>query len=651
MPSSFLHTLRFQIASTLLLLLLLVAGSIVFTFRQFEQRQSDTAVLNLAGKLQDTAERLHLQGINYLENAPRDYPTYYRDVRLYYRDLMAYVTTFNEITDAFMDGSFSPELTALGRTVQPLLDDDTRGAVRQLQETWAEFSEELTDALGNNPAEPRLEYAAEHIVNSRRALKEATDAVFSEYQRLVVQRVGQITVVNRIVLFLALIITLAIIVWFYATVLRPLERAVHGFRQVSRGDFGHQVAVTGNNEIGWMTHSFNELSVRLHALFRLIDRIQSGSDLDSTLRFVWEEFGAILPIDWVGSLFLTGDKECMVLERAFADAHAEVGEHRRYSLEGTLLKEAMASGEPLHIADLEQAAAENPARRFAKLLSEKGMHSAIFLPLTDNTPVPSLLAFATRRKHAYTPEHLELLTNIGHLVAHSFGKTVKLVEQARLAAIGEFASSIAHEIRNPLATIALALDYFKRSNLPPPAQRRAELAASEVERMERLLEDILLYAKPLKLQLARVGLTEALEGFLDANRSLSEHRHQTIAFRASGKQGSAIADWDRLTQVFLNLLRNACEAAPDHSTIQWQLQSDASAGTVSVSVTNDGEPIPPDALQRLAEPFYTTKSQGTGLGLSIVKRIVDAHGGELLITSSAESGTRICVVLPSVAAS
>ncbi len=341
----------------------------------------------------------------------------------------------------------------------------------------------------------------------------------------------------------------------------------------------------------------------------------------------------------------------MVLERAFADAHAEVGEQRHYSLQGTLLGEAMASGQPLHIPDLQQTAAANPAWQFADLLAKKGMRSAIFLPLTDQSPVPSLLAFATRRDGAYTPEHLELLTNIGHLVAHSFGKTVKLVEQARLAAIGEFASGIAHEIRNPLATIALALDYFKRSDLPSPAKRRADLAAGEVERMERLLEDILLYSKPMALKLEPVDLSRAVADFLDANRAVAEARGQALVLQASEEENSAVADWDRLTQVFLNLLRNACEAAPENTAIDWHLESNADAGTVSVSVVNTGEPIPPEAVERLVEPFYTTKPQGTGLGLSIVKRIVDAHGGKFTVHSNAESGTRVSVVLPAAAPS
>jgi len=260
--------------------------------------------------------------------------------------------------------------------------------------------------------------------------------------------------------------------------------------------------------------------------------------------------------------------------------------------------------------------------------------------------VPSVLTFATRKVGAYNAEQLDLLRNIAHLVAHSFGKTLKLLEQARLAAIGEFASGIAHEIRNPLATISLALDYFKLADLPPQAKKRADLAASEAERMERLLEEILLYAKPLNLSVAPLDLNHALAELLDANRSLANARQQSFELKTADGPAKTLADWDRLTQVFLNLLRNATEAAPAHGTVRWEIQDDPLTRTVVINVHNGGDPIPPQTLSRLTEPFFTTKPQGTGLGLSIVKRIVEAHGGDLTVRSAADSGTTVTVALP-----
>jgi signal transduction histidine kinase len=103
---------------------------------------------------------------------------------------------------------------------------------------------------------------------------------------------------------------------------------------------------------------------------------------------------------------------------------------------------------------------------------------------------------------------------------------------------------------------------------------------------------------------------------------------------------------DRLIQVFLNLFRNACDAAPRGDRISCTLSRDSDAGTVIIDISNRGEPIAPDHLEKLFDPFFTTKANGTGLGLGIVKRIIEGHGGEVSISSSQNEGTRVRVVLP-----
>jgi signal transduction histidine kinase len=94
----------------------------------------------------------------------------------------------------------------------------------------------------------------------------------------------------------------------------------------------------------------------------------------------------------------------------------------------------------------------------------------------------------------------------------------------------------------------------------------------------------------------------------------------------------------------LNLAQNACEAAPEGSDIGWRLIADRRAGTLALEVSNSGPPVPEDLLDRLTEPFFTTKPAGTGLGLAIVKRLVEAHGGDLQIESAPQRGTRVRLV-------
>ncbi|MEM7650428.1 MAG: ATP-binding protein, partial [Cyanobacteria bacterium P01_A01_bin.70] len=103
-------------------------------------------------------------------------------------------------------------------------------------------------------------------------------------------------------------------------------------------------------------------------------------------------------------------------------------------------------------------------------------------------------------------------------------------------------------------------------------------------------------------------------------------------------------DRDRLKQVFINLLSNACEAAPADEVITCTLIE--SPDCVVVKVHNGGPPIPPDVLPKLTQPFFTTKSSGNGLGLAITRRIVEAHGGTLHFASAAETGTTVTVQLP-----
>jgi signal transduction histidine kinase len=221
----------------------------------------------------------------------------------------------------------------------------------------------------------------------------------------------------------------------------------------------------------------------------------------------------------------------------------------------------------------------------------------------------------------------------------------KLVEQERLAAIGEFAAMIVHEIRNPLTTIMMGLKYFKKVVLALAAQERLALALDEASRLERLLGEILQYAKPQVLQRVDLELNEFVPKLLAAIREMPEAQERQIAFVSAAPTVTISGDADKLKQVFINLLRNACEASAVGDVVTWEIDA-AAAEQVCINIHNGGEPIPADVLPRLTQPFCSTKPNGTGLGLAITKRIVQAHGGALEIRSTPEMGTIVSVKLP-----
>jgi len=219
----------------------------------------------------------------------------------------------------------------------------------------------------------------------------------------------------------------------------------------------------------------------------------------------------------------------------------------------------------------------------------------------------------------------------------------KLIEHERLAAIGEFTAMIVHEIRNPLTTVQLGLNYFTKLDLCQSAQVPLSLAMSEATRLTNLLQEILIYSKPQTLQLTKIDVTHFIEELLVSLLAMPEAQGRTIEFTSFCSGVIVKGDRNKLKQVFINIVRNACEAVSPGEVIFWQVQSDTT--TLCISVHNGGNPIPTNILPQLTQPFYSTKSEGTGLGLAIVKRIVEAHCGELIIESSA-NGTTVSVHLP-----
>jgi signal transduction histidine kinase/DNA-binding NarL/FixJ family response regulator len=219
----------------------------------------------------------------------------------------------------------------------------------------------------------------------------------------------------------------------------------------------------------------------------------------------------------------------------------------------------------------------------------------------------------------------------------------KALEQ--LAEIGELASMIVHEIRNPLTTLLLGLNAFKRLELPEQYQTYRSLALEEGERLQRLLNQILLYAKPQNLAQSEVELNRFVTQMLSTLKEMPAATGKHLRFLEAPIPIKILADPDKLKQVVINLVANAFEAVEEAEEIALSLHA-KEVHRVCLQVHNGGVPIPSDVLSKLTKPFVTTKSSGTGLGLAIVKRIVEAHDGELSIESSAAAGTTITVQLP-----
>lgn len=217
---------------------------------------------------------------------------------------------------------------------------------------------------------------------------------------------------------------------------------------------------------------------------------------------------------------------------------------------------------------------------------------------------------------------------------------------AHLTEVREQSSMIVHEIRNPLTTILLGLTSFKELELDSRFQARLDIALEEAERLQRLLNEILLFPKLQTLDRKPLELNKWSTDLLESLRSHPSVAEHVIKFIANPISVIVSADSDKLKQVFTNLIANACEATVPGETITWEITQPSKANYLTVQINNGGNSIPASILEKIMTPFFTTKPSGNGLGLAIVQRIIRAHRGEFDITSSMTSGTTVTVKLP-----
>lgn len=237
-------------------------------------------------------------------------------------------------------------------------------------------------------------------------------------------------------------------------------------------------------------------------------------------------------------------------------------------------------------------------------------------------------------------------TKIANYVKELNVVKAKLDRSNHLAKIGEFTASIIHEIRNSLTIVKMGLEYFdKVDNLPSYAKERLSLSISEEKRLERLLQEILLYSKPNNLQLSELDVNSLIEKSLTLIEQMPQAKGRIIEFKPFPQPINILGDADKLKQIFINLLRNACEAVGNGELIKWRVCY-PHQDYVRISINNGGETIPSFNLPKITQPFYSTKSDGTGLGLAIVEQIVKAHGGKLSIQSNSTTGTTVNLELP-----
>lgn len=219
----------------------------------------------------------------------------------------------------------------------------------------------------------------------------------------------------------------------------------------------------------------------------------------------------------------------------------------------------------------------------------------------------------------------------------------RTVQAEKMAVLGEFATGVAHEVRNPLATIKLTVQALEKGE---PSEQRRELLLSveeEIDRLNRVVGDLLDYGRPVAGEPQDVEIRRVFRHATVLTSGLADQRRVTVA--ATGDSRLMVnASPDQVIQCLVNLLANAIEACDPGGTVH--LRAFRNGDRINVDITDTGCGMDAATLQRVTDPFFTTRTEGTGLGLSITRQLIELNGGDLQIHSIPGEGTTVSVTLP-----
>ncbi len=394
---------------------------------------------------------------------------------------------------------------------------------------------------------------------------------------------------------------------------------------------------------------------KLSAISALTVSLGKARDVTATLGAVLDQVLAAIEAD-AGAIFLSkAERLGLEVHRGLPPELLEILEEGPAE-DGPLPWDlAAVSGEPIL---LEGKAAERPGS-FQERLQRAGVVSCVSVPLEAKDQVLGILTvmrFTGDHEH-FTDHDLEFLITIGYLAgaALEMNRLIRLVEEGqrhlyhsgKLAAVGQLAAGLAHELGNDLSVISGAAQFLLKQ-VGEESDFRAYLEAIErnAAAADRIIRELLAFAKPREPAFTPCSVIPLLEEACLALQGEFAARAIEVVRRYAEGLPEVFADGELLKQVFRNILLNAAQAMPGGGTITIATAFDREREQILVEIADTGPGIPQAHLERIFDPFFTTKEEGTGLGLSVSYSLIQAHGGTLSVRSREGEGASFTIALP-----
>jgi nitrogen fixation/metabolism regulation signal transduction histidine kinase len=436
------------------------------------------------------------------------------------------------------------------------------------------------------------------------------------------------------ILTLTVVLLLSLLAAWYGAIftaqrlVQPIQDLVKGTRAVAEGDLDTRLPLTSHDEMGFLVHSFNDMTKRLRRARADQLRAQQAAETERA------NLAVILARLSTGVVSLEPDLSVRTANRAAGmilgeDLEASVG--RRLGQFG--------SGEGLLAQFVEACRARLAAGEIEwreQLTFQAGMGRRVIMCAC--TPLPG---------EGESPGGYVLV----------FDDITGMLQAQREAAWGEVARRLAHEIKNPLTPIRLSAERMRHKLLPSMSEKDAQLLdrgtetiVQQVEAMKEMVNAFSEYARAPRFEMASVSVNKLVTEVTDLYRAQVAGRGVRLNVTLDPALTTVVADQGRLRQLLHNLLTNAVEAlegqAGGEVAVTTRLATREGAEVAEIAVEDNGPGFQREMIGQVFDPYVTTKARGTGLGLAIVRKIVEEHGGYIEADNRAEGGARVRVGLP-----
>jgi nitrogen fixation/metabolism regulation signal transduction histidine kinase len=486
----------------------------------------------------------------------------------------------------------------------------------------------LSDSSTSGKSDTRYVVAIYQVPPQLSALSEAVQRSYSQYGELAALREALksgFRLTLTLVLLLAMLAAIYGAIFFAQRLVRPVQDLIAGTRAVGKGDFGTRLPLPSRDEMGFLVHSFNDMTKRLRRAHEEATRSQQAVERER------ERLAIILARLSTGVLAVD---RTLTVRMANQAAGAILGTELSVAA-GRSLPELAAGndrlGQFVAAIAVRFAAGRDEWREQLELEGAAGRRTL----MCACTPMPGEGA------------------DMAYVIV--FDDITALLSAQRDAAWGEVARRLAHEIKNPLTPIQLSAERMRRKFLasmnPADAEildRSTRTIVSQVEAMQQMVNAFSEYARAPEMKITRFSLNQLVTEVADLYRS--QDPRATIRLDLDEGIEAIEADRGRIRQILNNLVTNALESldgvASPTLEIASRLESGGDASYAVLTVCDNGPGFQRELLGRVFDPYVTSKPKGTGLGLAIVKKIVEEHGGRIDADNRPEGGARVRVVLP-----